>query len=163
MTPIRMKLIAAGLVIIGAATFLAYSGMRDGWVYFLPVDEFVSSQARWGERVRLHGRVGEQNLAIDRVGLNAQFDLCGKSSSLHVAYTGVIPEMFDASRDVVVEGRRDAQGVFVADTLMTKCASKYESGEGQAPHADPHLKSEGTDGAAASAPQSAPHSERGPE
>ncbi len=140
MTPIRIKLIGAGLVIAAAATFLAFSGMREGWVYFLPVDEFVESQARWGERVRLHGKVGDNNMQVDRAGLKADFDLCGPTKSLHVAYTGVVPEMFDQGRDVVVEGRRDASGVFVADTLMTKCASKYESSDGQAPHADPHLK-----------------------
>lgn len=155
MTPIRMKLIGAGLVIASAATFLAFSGMRDGWVYFLPVDEFVSSEARWGERVRLHGRVGESNLHVERAGLTAHFDLCGKTSSLPVDYTGVIPEMFDAGRDVVVEGRRDASGTFVADTLMTKCASKYESGDGQAPHGDPH-KQAPADAGAAAAPAGTP-------
>lgn len=139
MTPIRMKLIAAGLAIVGGAAVLAYSGMRDGWVYFLPVDEFVSHQERWGERVRLHGKVGMENVAIDRAGLSADFVLCGATKTIPVAYTGVVPDMFDAGRDVVVEGHRDERGVFCADTLMTKCASKYESGDGQAPHADPHL------------------------
>lgn len=137
MTPIRKKLIGAGLVIVAAASFLAFSGMRDGWVYFLPVDEFVGDQARWDDRVRLHGKVGDASFESDRAGLRAEFALCGKDKSIRVAYTGVIPEMFDIGRDVVVEGKRDAAGTFVADTLMTKCASKYESADGQAPHADP--------------------------
>lgn len=149
MTPIRMKLIGAGLVIAGAAAVLAFSGMRDGWVYFLPVDEFVAKEAesggRYDSRVRLHGKVGSKEFAVDRAGLEAQFELCGTAHSLRVAYTGVIPEMFDAGRDVVVEGHRDANGLFVADTLMTKCASKYESGDGQAPHADPHADPLGGD------------------
>jgi cytochrome c-type biogenesis protein CcmE len=32
----------------------------------------------------------------------------------------------------VVEGQLNGQGVFAADVMMTKCASKYES-SGQAP------------------------------
>ena len=140
MTRMRIKLIGAGLAIVGAAAVLAFSGMRDGWVYFLPVDEYVGNQGRWAERVRLHGKVGTDDFAVDRAGLSAGFHLCGASKEVRVAYHGVIPEMFDAGRDVVIEGRRDAQGVFQADTLMTKCASKYESADGQAPHADPHGK-----------------------
>lgn len=140
MTRMRIKLIGAGLVIVGAAAVLAFSGMRDGWVYFLPVDEYVADQGRWTERVRLHGKVGTDEFAVDRAGLSAGFHLCGETKNVRVAYHGVIPEMFDAGRDVVVEGRRDGQGVFQADTLMTKCASKYESADGQAPHGDPHAK-----------------------
>lgn len=138
MTPIRLKLVGAGLVVAGAAAVLAISGMRDGWVYFLPVDEYVASEDRWTERVRLHGRVGQDDLTVDRAGLAAEFLLCGETKSIPVLYSGVIPEMFEAGRDVVVEGHRDQKGVFCADTLMTKCASKYESEGGQAPHADPH-------------------------
>ncbi|MBL9120841.1 MAG: cytochrome c maturation protein CcmE [Phycisphaerae bacterium] len=159
MTPIRMKIIGAGVAIVGAAAVLAFSGMRDGWVYFLPVDEFVASEHRWDERVRLHGRVGEDQLTIDRAGLSAGFQLCGTTKAIPVHYTGVIPEMFDAGRDVVVEGTRDANGVFCADTLMTKCASKYESG-GEAPHADPHLKNQ-ADAAGSIVPNTAKAGSRG--
>ena len=51
--------------------------------------------------------------------------------------TTVVPDTFQADREVVVEGTLDESGVFRADTLLTKCASKYESDGGQAPHADP--------------------------
>ena len=59
----------------------------------------------------------------------------------------------------VVEGTRDAKGVFCADTLMTKCASKYESG-GEAPHADPHLKNQ-ADAAGSIVPNTAKAGSRG--
>lgn len=140
MTHARAKLLGAGLVVILAATLLAVSGVREGWVYFLPVDEFLKDTTHRDQRVRLHGKVAESNVLVDRAAMVASFDLRGNSNSLPVRYSGVIPDMFDAGRDVVVEGRMDTSGVFCADTLMTKCASKYESGDGQAPHADPHLK-----------------------
>ena len=35
-------------------------------------------------------------------------------------------ELFQAGAEVIVEGQQDAAGVFQADTLLTKCASKYE-------------------------------------
>ena len=138
MTHMRTKLLLAGLVFALAIGFLAFAGVREGWVYFLPVDEFVSDSSRQFQRVRLHGRVGEANLAIHSAELRASFDLLGDAASLRVEYEGVVPDLLQGGVDVVVEGRCDAAGVFRADTLLTKCASKYETGDGQSPHADPH-------------------------
>lgn len=139
MTHTRIKLLVAGTVIAAAVTFLAIAGVREGWVYFLPVDQYVDANAQYaGQRVRLHGKVSEHEFDADRAMLVANFDLQGARHSIRVQYAGVIPEMFDVGRDVVVEGKPDDAGVFHADTLMTKCASKYESADGQAPHADPH-------------------------
>lgn len=138
MTRIRTKMIGAGLLMAGAVTVLALAGIRDGWVYFLPVDQFIETSSYHTQRVRLHGKVGTENLQENRALLQAQFDLKGHTKSVRVDYSGVIPEMFQADHDVVVEGRMDESGTFRADTLLTKCASKYESVDGEAPHADPY-------------------------
>jgi len=44
-----------------------------------------------------------------------------------VAYPGIKPAMFAEGREVIVEGNVESGGVFHADTLMTKCPSKYEA------------------------------------
>jgi cytochrome c-type biogenesis protein CcmE len=137
MTHVRLKLIVAGVAIAVAVTFLTVAGIRDGWVYYLPVDEFVAGEAYHGERVRLHGTVAAEGLEMSSSMLVATFDLVGQQHRLRVQYEGVIPDMFQADREVVVEGRLDETGVFRADTLLTKCASKYEAGDGEAPHTDP--------------------------
>ena len=41
-------------------------------------------------------------------------------------YNGILPDMFAADRDVIVEGKVEG-GVFQAKTLLTTCPSKYES------------------------------------
>jgi cytochrome c-type biogenesis protein CcmE len=45
-----------------------------------------------------------------------------------VVYTGSVPDLFRAGRDVVVDGSLHANGVFVAnrDSMITKCPSKYQ-------------------------------------
>jgi cytochrome c-type biogenesis protein CcmE len=137
MSHARTKLIFAGLAILAAVSLLAFAGMREGWVYYLPVDDFTSNSDYQQSRVRLHGTVAAEGLELHEALLTARFELCGETSSVAVNYTGVVPDMFEPGCDVVVEGELDENGVFQANTLMTKCASKYESGEGQAPHADP--------------------------
>jgi len=133
MTYMRTKLIVAGLVIAVAVSILAVAGVREGWVYYLPVDQFVGDARYQDQRVRLHGAVSTENLDVSSGLLLARFDLLGETRQVRVDYSGVIPDLFEAGRDVVVEGRLDDEGVFQADTLLTKCASKYVEEDGEGP------------------------------
>ena len=51
-------------------------------------------------------------------------------ASVPVVYHGTVPDMFRVGRDVALEGQL-RNGVFVgkADTLVTKCPSKYVDGK----------------------------------
>ena len=110
-----------------AVSYLAFAGVKQGWVYYVDVDAFVGDTQARSQRVRLCGNVSAENLAIDPAGRTARFDLLGKNSRMTVAYHGVLPEMFRTGGVVVVEGACDSQGVFQSDLILTKCASKYES------------------------------------
>ena len=136
MTSKRAKFVVAAVVLVGAFGYLALAGMQKGWVYFLDVQQYVSDPQYAHQRVRLHGKVGAD--AFDaRVGATvAKFKLTAGEGELPVVYRGQIPDLFQAGRDVVIEGKRDAGGVFQADVLMTKCASKYETGSPHAGKAD---------------------------
>ena len=126
MTHMKLKLGLAGLVLAGALGCLVYAGAQKGWVYTLGVDTYISNVERQGERVRLCGLVGEKDLLVQKSQLLAVFQLKGEKNSMPVKYKGAVPDMFKAGAEVLVEGKRDAAGVFQADVLMTKCASKYE-------------------------------------
>jgi cytochrome c-type biogenesis protein CcmE len=143
MNHVRLKLIGGGLAIAAAVSFLAVAGIRDGWVYYLPVDDFVADGEYQSRRVRLHGTVGEQDLLVEPALLTADFRLLGEQNSVRIAYAGIIPDQFQSGREVVVEGRLDDHGVFQSDMLLTKCASKYETADGQAPHAEPDTREPG--------------------
>jgi cytochrome c-type biogenesis protein CcmE len=128
MNPIRLKLLVAGTVLTGAFSYLAFAGMQKGWVYYVSVDQFTNDAQYHDQRVRLHGRVAADGFEARKSLLTARFNLAGTGGeSIPVVYRGVVPDMFESGREVVVEGRRDAAGVFEADVLMTKCASKYEA------------------------------------
>jgi len=132
MTSIRAKLIVVGLVLVGAIGYLAIAGAKSGWVYYVEVDKAASDAQYRHQRVRLHGKVAEDAFASYPGKLLAQFQLQGKSAAVFVEYHGAIPDQFAVGRDVVVEGQFNERGVFQADLLLTKCASKYES---KSPHA----------------------------
>ena len=132
MTSIRLKLLFAGVILIGAFGYLAFAGMQKGWVYFVSVEQYLCDSQYHNQRVRLHGKVAAEGFDTSKALLVATFNLDGGTDKLlPVRYRGSVPDMFQAGRDVVVEGKRDAAGVFQADVLMTKCASKYEA---ESPH-----------------------------
>ena len=135
---VRTKLIIAGLVLAGSLTYLVAAGVKSGWVYFLEVDAFLADNEYRGQRVRLHGTVGDDNIDVSEAGLTAAFDLLGETGQLPVRFEGIVPDTFEAGTAVVVEGRLAESGVFEANVLMTKCASKYDE---EAPHADRELAS----------------------
>ncbi len=128
MTHIRVKLLVGSLILIGAVVYLAVAGVKKGWVYYLPVHEYLASEDYRGTRVRLAGDVLAENLDTQPGMLLARFAMSDDQTDkvLAVAYHGPIPDMFKPGAQVVIEGREDADGVFQADVLMTKCASKYE-------------------------------------
>jgi cytochrome c-type biogenesis protein CcmE len=132
----KTKLIIGGGIVLAAIMFLAFAGAKDSWVHYLAVDAFTAQPEYQELRVRLHGNVAASDLTSDPSLMKAVFDLEGETSTVRVAYTGIVPDMFQAGAEVVVEGRLDEHGIFQADTLLTKCASKYES-EGDQPAMPP--------------------------
>ena len=134
MTPIRLKLSIAAVILASAITYLAAAGIKSGWVYYVDVDKYCADSTLTNQRVRLHGKVATDHFQSSPGTLSANFTLLGKSQALTVDYHGPIPDMFQADREVVIEGRKNqTTGHFQADVLLTKCASKYEA-KG-APHA----------------------------
>jgi cytochrome c-type biogenesis protein CcmE len=126
MNRVALKIAIASVVFIGAISYLAYAGAKQAWVYHLTVDQFTTSPQYKTQRVRLCGTVCKDHFNSSPAQLTATFALKGTTSDVPIEYHGVIPDLFQAGRDVVIEGRLDTAGVFQADVLMTKCASKYE-------------------------------------
>jgi cytochrome c-type biogenesis protein CcmE len=89
----------------------------------------------------LKGRTGTVALGgkvvgpIDRDGRTVRFRLRDRegASSVPVVYTGSVPDLFAPGREIGIEGSL-RQGVFHgdADTLVTKCPSKYKPERGDA-------------------------------
>jgi cytochrome c-type biogenesis protein CcmE len=105
------------------ALFLVYTSIAGGGTPSLR----PSSLPGHIGKVSLTGRVLKP-VTGDAHGAGLRFwlrDVKG-TATVPVVYTGSVPDLFRAGRDIVVEGRL-ANGVFVAvpGTLVTKCPSKY--------------------------------------
>ncbi len=126
MTHVKAKLVFAFTALVLGVSYLLYAGLSSGWVYYLDVDQLMDGTPRVGQAVRLCGEVDPENLQLNSAALTASFTLRGKDHTVPVVYQGVIPDNMKGDIEVVVEGALNAQGVFEAHVLMTKCASKYD-------------------------------------
>ena len=123
----RTRLIVATVVIIVA--FIAgvvYLVATQG-AYYRQVGE-LTSQNLDGKTVKVGGAVVGGSITRDASGAHFVIqDLTGKSATVKVTYNGQMPGTFGAGVDVVVTGSYSAaSGVISADSVQTKCPSKYK-------------------------------------
>lgn len=75
----------------------------------------------------VYGKVKEGS--IYKKGIKADFSILDAGHEMKVHFTGetLLPDTFKDGADAAVDGYYDPeQGVFVAQSVMAKCASKYE-------------------------------------
>ncbi|RMF10917.1 MAG: cytochrome c maturation protein CcmE [Candidatus Neomarinimicrobiota bacterium] len=93
-------------------------------VHFLSIEDLKELDSP--TRVKLGGYVQEGSINIsDTDLLDASFVLDQGDETIPVRYRGTRPDLFKDGAEVIVEGEY-IDGVFQADMLQTKCASRYE-------------------------------------
>ena len=124
-----------GFAIVATMGFMLLVGTRKddgGFAYYVTVREFLEKGQPQGH-FRINGKVAKGTIDRKSDGQRVLFTIVDKggTATLPVDYTGVIPDTFVEDADVVVEGRREPDGVFRATTLLAKCPSKYEAAADQ--------------------------------
>ena len=118
------------VILIAAATLIVFGwltiGIEAEEVPYVSIAELHENQDTWEQnRFRLGGLVGTGSIVYSPDRLSVDFVMVQGRERLPVHYTGLTPDLFKDSAEVIVEGEyRD--GVLQADNLMTKCASRYE-------------------------------------
>ncbi len=120
----RSRLWWAGLLVVVAVVYLAYTGWQGATLYYLTPAE-ARDRALSGRTFRVAGNVGP-DVAWDGTSLELRFKVVDDSAALPVVYRGAPPDNFGPGQQVVVEGTADGQGGLVANRLIMKCPSKYE-------------------------------------
>jgi len=130
------KFAALIVVVIGTLVWLATAGMSENKTYYKTIPELGQmGDKAYGQRIRVGGFV--EAGSIQRVGNEVQFrltqDNSGASSELKVAYTGTdpLPDTFKDHAEALADGKLGPDGVFRAQKIQAKCASKYEAKPGQ--------------------------------
>ena len=124
-----------GLVSVAAVvSYLIWTGVSETMVYYLtPVELMakVKDDRTFHEvGVKVSGKVLPGTYKrVDGELLHTFMvrDLADESVTFPVEFRDALPDTFTDDTEVVLEGRLRGDGVFEAETLLTKCGSRYEA------------------------------------
>ncbi|MGI4854360.1 MAG: cytochrome c maturation protein CcmE [Janthinobacterium lividum] len=120
------KILIASIVIIAAVLYLAVSGARDSKSYYCTIGELQTmGNKAYSRNIRVAGNVKPGS--IQRVGTHANFILLELGKELPVKYDGAEPppDTFKDDAQALAMGHLGRDGIFQANQLQAKCASKY--------------------------------------
>jgi cytochrome c-type biogenesis protein CcmE len=122
------KFAALMTLIVGSLVWLAMGGIRDTKTYYktIPEVEKMGNDAQ-GHRLRVGGDVKPGSIV--KTGSQVNFVLHQGAETLPVVYTGMdpLPDTFRDNAQALADGKMGPDGVFVANKIQAKCASKYEA------------------------------------
>ena len=121
----RLVLAAAAVTSLVVAALLAMPALKEGAAYFYSPADLAAADIAPGQAIRLGGLVEEGSVARSADGLTMRFRVTDRLESVPVAYTGLVPDLFREGQGVIADGRLDAAGTFVADTLLAKHDENY--------------------------------------
>ena len=126
-----VQIAIATLSVFAGAAWLLTTG--EGTLrYYRNVAEFASDAsagANGSSAIRVHGFVVAGSIRKDLPAGHVDFSIADPDQprALQVRYLGIdVPDLFRDGAEVVVEGRLE-QGTFLAERVLAKCPSKYES------------------------------------
>jgi len=123
----QIKIGIAVVVIVSAILYLVFAGFEKSMVYYLTVSELKARGSEmYGEGVRVSGYVEAGTIESNQVSMEHRFVITADGEKLPVLYKGITPDTFKEGVEVVVEGKYEPSGLFMAENLLAKCPSKYE-------------------------------------
>ena len=131
-----------GLII----SYMAVQAFPGSARYFLTVEEFTNrSELHQGQIVRVSGALVVDSFSRASGSTTSQFQLADKGvelgAHLDASYVGVLPDLFfNPNSEIILEGSYQDTGVFMAESILVKCPSKYQELDEQGdpkPYTDP--------------------------
>ena len=117
---------AAITIILLALSYLAYTGVKETQSYYVTIKELRDmGDGAYTKHLRVAGFVKPGS--IKQSGTHAEFVLLENGQQLAVSYKGSEPppDTFKDNSQALAIGDMGKDGVFRANQLQAKCASKY--------------------------------------
>lgn len=123
----KKRYIIGGVIILAAVVYLLYLSFSDAVNYYVTVSEFFDRESELSEtNIRVAGKIATP-ISWNSEDLHLEFSLTEGGDSMPVTYNGAKPSGFKEGSSILVEGKYQSGGIFLASQLIIKCPSKYES------------------------------------
>ena len=103
--------------------FLVLKALEENVVYFLSPTEIKNLNETTTEKIRLGGMVKDQSIKINSDKIN--FIITDFKNEINVAYSGIVPNLFQEGKGVVAEGILRDKNYFKAEKILAKHDENY--------------------------------------
>jgi len=128
MKPVRKRrLIFVLSVVVGvsiASGLLMYALKRNINLYFTP-SQALQYHMPDGKVFRMGGMVEKGTFKRVPNSLSVSFKVTDFKRDMLVKYTGILPTLFREGQGIVVQGKLNQKGIFMADQVLAKHDAKY--------------------------------------
>jgi len=109
---------------LAVALGLILFALNDQIVFFQSPTDIASKAIPQGQRIRLGGLV-EEGSVVRADNAQVRFRVTDTANAVAVTYKGILPDLFREGQGVVTEGVLNAEGTFVADSVLAKHDENY--------------------------------------
>ncbi len=121
----RLTLALLALAALIGAGLLSAFALRDQASYFYTPSDVAAGKAPADTPIRVGGMVVPGSIERAEDGVSVRFVVTDNTAELPIIYRGITPDLFVEGSGAVADGRLDAGGVLVADTLLAKHDENY--------------------------------------
>jgi cytochrome c-type biogenesis protein CcmE len=123
--PSRTPLFVLGAVALVTLGWLVVAAFQDSVVYYLTPSEALHTETPG--TFRLAGVVVDGSITRDTVTGDLRFEVTDGTATIPVRFDGRAPDSLTDGAEAVAEGRLGPEGEFLADSVLARCASRFEA------------------------------------
>ena len=126
-TPRKRRLVIIGALVLTAIGFLTYQTFQSASSFLINVTELKAAAANGDSKdYRVIGTVIASSITKDLANRTMSFSMTDGTNTVPVIYRGgVTSQFYQADSDIVIEGRLDRNGTFIASNVLTRHASRF--------------------------------------
>jgi cytochrome c-type biogenesis protein CcmE len=116
------------ICVLGFVVLVLSTTFRSSLQYYVTVSELHANEGKYADNImKVAGHASHIEKIENSGRANYHFIVDEGGQTLPVSFTGLVPDTFKEGSEVVVTGRLDQNGDFVATDILAKCASKYQA------------------------------------
>jgi len=128
MNPKRRKLLFTAIFIVlgtGVAVGLVLMAFQQNLLYFYSPMQIKRGEAPTSRNFRIGGLVVNGSVKRNPQSLAVEFNLTDTVETIHVIYSGILPDLFREGQGIIANGRLTQDGIFAADEVLAKHDENY--------------------------------------
>ncbi len=122
---VKLRILFLSLLLISVvlATFLILKSLEENVVYFLSPTDIKNMSEIDSKKIRIGGMVKNNSINIDSN--NVTFIITDFKNEINVAYSGLVPNLFQEGKGVVAEGFLKDKSFLDAKKILAKHDENY--------------------------------------